>query len=168
MNHHPGDRAGTRQFAQAADAEATLRAIAGLAAPEGLEQRVKTVLGAALDRAPAGRSAKMLDWPAKSWVQSTWARGAAAAAIVVVVAGGSWGVYSRVQPMPAPIALPHVRAGGFSSANAMRTPKTLDAPTVTHPVSQSALPLKQRANGKKIAPAVKARAKQAATGSVSK
>lgn len=106
-------------------ADATLRLIAGLPAPEGLEDRVK----ARLQNAPGN----VLHWPLSgSWIQKTWARGAAAAAIVVVVAGGSWQVYSRVQPKQAQIAIPRVvGSGGFSSANAVRTPKTLDVPMVT-------------------------------------
>jgi len=127
------------------EADATLRTIAGLPAPAGLEDRVK----AALRREPAGRQARMLEWPRGSWAQSAWARGAAAAAIVAVVAGGSWSVYSRVQPRQAPIVLPHVGgAGGFSSANAVRTPKTLDVPTV----HAESVPVKKEADRKKKAP----------------
>jgi len=125
MNTQPDK--GVRSFAGSGAVDATLRAIAGLPAPAGLEDRVK----AALRREPAGREAKLVEWPRGGWARSAWARGAAAAAIVVVVAGGSWGVYSRVQPREAPIVLPHVGgAGGFSNANAVRTPKTLDVPTV--------------------------------------
>lgn len=113
-------------------AEETLRLIARLPAPEGLEDRVHT----ALRKAP--RSARILPWPmASKWMHSTIARSAAAAVIVCVVSGGGWAVYSRVAPAPAPrvIAMPRVAAtGGFSSANAMRTPTTLNGPTLTHPV----------------------------------
>lgn len=137
-----------RSLAEAGGVDATLRLIAGLPAPAGLEDRVKT----ALQREPAGRSAKLLDWPAGSWVHSAWVRGAAAAAIVVVVAGGSWGVYTRVQPKQAPIAIPHVvGAGGFSSANAMRTPKTLDAPTVTLRANPESATVKKQTSAKKKA-----------------
>lgn len=112
-------------------AEATLRLIAALPAPERLEERVK----GALQRTPAGRAGNLLGWPEsmrRTLTDSVWARGAAAAAIVVLVAGGSWQVYSRVQPKQATITVPRVGAGGgFSSANAVRTPKTLDAPVVT-------------------------------------
>lgn len=114
-------------------AEETLRLIATLEAPEGLERRVHE----ALRSAPQAR--KVLDWPiasAHGWMQG-WVRSAAAAAIVFVVAGGGWGVYSRVQlsqpakviAMPAPATTP----GGFSSAGAMRTPQTLNGPVLTHP-----------------------------------
>jgi hypothetical protein len=70
-------------------------------------------------------------------MQSTWARTAAAAAIVFVVAGGGWAVYSRVQPAEPSraIALPPVAAhGGFSSANAIRTPRTLNGTALAHPL----------------------------------
>lgn len=126
------------------DAEETLRLIARLPAPEGLEDRVH----AAVRKAP--RSARILPWPLSAqWVHSTIARSAAAAAIVCVVSGGGWAVYSRVQPVAVPrvIAMPHVGpAGGFSSANAMRTPTTLNGPTLTHPVPA---PKRVRAAGKK-------------------
>ena len=123
------------------EAESTLRLIAGLPAPEGLETRVKT----ALYRAPAqAKAATLLDWPLgarRNWLQntlhSTWVRNAAAAAIVCVVAGGSWGVYQHARPRETPMALPHV-GSGFSSANAMRTPKTLDGPTLKHPMLKPA------------------------------
>jgi len=69
-------------------------------------------------------------------------RSAAAAAIVFVVAGGGWGVYSRVQQpqaarvtvMPPRLAAP----GSFSSAAAIRTPKTLDGPVVANPATTKA------------------------------
>jgi hypothetical protein len=113
-------------------AEETLRLVASLPAPEGLEDRVYT----ALRKAP--REARVLSWPrGAGWVHSTIARGTAAAVIVAMVAGGGWEVYSRVRPQPAPrvIAMPRVVApGGFSSANAIRTPKTLDGPTLAHPL----------------------------------
>jgi len=148
MNGQPGNASAT-SFAEAREAEGTLRLIAELAAPDGLEDRVK----AALQKAPARHQAKVLDWPGRRWTQSAWARGAAVAAIVIVVGGGSWGVYSRVQTHQTPIAIPHVGgAGGFSSANAVRTPKTLDAPTVMPRASQESTTVKKQADGKKKAP----------------
>jgi len=134
MNPQPENAPAAKNQFATGEAESTLRLIAGLPAPEGLETRVK----AALYRVSAqGKAATLLDWSSvrrQGWLHSTFVRIAAAAAIVGVVAGGSWGVYSRVQPREGPIALPHVGTGGFSSANAMRTPKTLDGPTLTHPV----------------------------------
>jgi hypothetical protein len=124
--------------------EATLRLLASLPAPEGLEERVEAGLRAA-PRTDAGR-ARILAWPAalrmqNAWMRSSLARSAAAAAIVFVVAGGSWGVYSRVQTnQPAKLVLP-LRAtpqGGFSSAGAMRTPQTLNGPVVAPPVTAPA------------------------------
>lgn len=146
MNRHSEKTA--RGFAEAGEAEATLRVIAGLPAPPGLEDRVK----ARLERQPAGSSANLLEWPARSWVQSAWARGVAAAAIVIVVAGGSWGVYSRVQPKQMLIALPHVGGtGGFSSASAVRIPKTLDVPTATPQANPKSAGVEKQAGGRKKA-----------------
>jgi hypothetical protein len=114
-------------------AEATLRLIARLPAPKGLEDRVL----AGLKSAP--RSGRILYWPAMQQATRGWMRGAAAAAIVFVVAGGGWGIYTHVQPaQPAgAIVMPsHAgAAGGFSSAGAMRTPQTLNGPVVAHPAT---------------------------------
>ena len=117
--------------------EATLRLIATLPAPEGLEDRLQ----AALLSAP--QSARVLAWPVELMPQAGWLRAAAAAAIVFVVAGGGWGVYTRVQPglqsgaraVPVHVASP---ASGFSSAGAMRTPQTLNGPVA--PVAASTTP----------------------------
>jgi hypothetical protein len=127
--------------AEVGDADAALRLIASLPVPDGLEDRVH----AALRRAP--RTASVLPWPAakepgRGWVHGTLARTAAAAAIVFVVAGGGWGVYTRVQPTSAPkvIAMPRVASpGGFSSANAMRTPQTLEGPKLPHETAKPAI-----------------------------
>jgi hypothetical protein len=112
--------------------EDTLRLIAGLPAPAGLEERVHKALRA------APRNGRVLGWPAKfrakTALESNWMRAAAAAAIVFVVVGGGWGVYSRVQPgqagkvivMPQPMP----SSGGFAGAGAIRTPETLPGPKV--------------------------------------
>jgi hypothetical protein len=116
------------------EAERTLRIIAGLPAPEGLEERIMDVL----NNAPP--TANVLPWrqgKRGGWIGGSLVRGAAAAAIVFVVGGGSWTVYSRVHPPPAPkvIAMPRVAAsGGFATGGAMRTPQTLNGPTLAHPV----------------------------------
>jgi hypothetical protein len=114
--------------------ETTLRLIAQLPAPRGLEDRVKAELRA------APRRARVLSWPAALRSDSPWMRSAAAAAIVFVVAGGGWGVYSRVQqPQPARVIVmpPRVAApGGFSSAAAIRTPNTLNGPVVANPATK--------------------------------
>ncbi|MGO9339936.1 MAG: hypothetical protein ACLPY1_20745 [Terracidiphilus sp.] len=110
------------------EAEATLRLIASLPAPEGLEDRVH----AALHRAP--RHARVLAWPVSP--AGEWLRAAAAAAIVFVVAGGGWGIYAHVQPGQAGwgIAGPRVGApGAFSEGGAVRRPQTLVGPTVRIP-----------------------------------
>jgi hypothetical protein len=130
---------GSDSGAAPGEAEATLRLIASLSAPAGLEDRVYAGLRAArLSAAPDGASsrARILSWPTRPRLESNWMRSAAAAAIVFVVVGGGWGVYSRVQPVqPARVIVmpPRVAApGGFSSAGAMRTPQTLNGPVVTH------------------------------------
>ncbi len=111
--------------------EETLRLVAKLPTPLGLEDRVQ----AALLVAP--RPARILAWPAALKPDSNWMRSAAAAAIVFVVAGGGWGIYSHVRsPQPAAAAAMPLRAvapGGFSSAGAMRTPQTLNGPVLAHP-----------------------------------
>jgi hypothetical protein len=115
-------------------AETTLRLIARLPAPDGLEDRVCARL------ATAPRRGRILAWPAALSLNSGWMRSAAAAAIVFVVAGGGWGVYSRVQrPQPARVIVQAPRApaqGGFASSGAMRTPQTLNGPVVAHPAAQ--------------------------------
>jgi hypothetical protein len=113
--------------------EETLRLIASLPAPAGLEGRVHKALRA------APRRGRVLAWPTglRSIMRpkSTWMRAAAAAAIVFVVVGGGWGVYTRVQhgqPAKVIVLPPHVPAsGGFSGAGAMRTPQTLPGPRAT-------------------------------------
>jgi hypothetical protein len=123
-------------------AEETLRLIASLPAPAGLEDRVH----AALRSMP--RSGRVLAWSRALDTQSDWMRTAAAAAIVFVVAGGGWGVYTHFekgqqgQPIKV-IAMPHsLQPGGFSGAGAMRTPQTLPGPTVILPVKQQPAPPK--------------------------
>jgi len=67
-------------------AEQTLRLLAQLRSPEGLEDRVI----AGLHSAP--RRGRILYWPRTlGGSGGAWIRGAAAAAIVFVVAGGGWG-----------------------------------------------------------------------------
>ena len=119
--------------------EESLRLIATLPAPDGLEDRVMAALAA------APRTTRVLRWPIVSQPRSDWMRAVAAAAIVFVVAGGGWGIYSRVQPQAsagAKAAPPSVHiaapSGGFSSAGAMRTPQTLNGPLA--PVAVSATP----------------------------
>lgn len=119
------------------EAEATLRLLASLPAPEGLEARVRSALKT---KSSVG---KVIAWPVPVSPARGWLRGAAAAAIVGVIAGGSWGVYSRVQPGTAPhlVEVPRaVGSGGFSNAGAMRTPQTLVAPATSQSttVQQSA------------------------------
>jgi hypothetical protein len=125
------------------EAEKTLRLIARLPAPEGLEDRVHAGLHA------APRGSRILAWPVSPTLASGWMRSAAAAAIVFVVAGGGWSIYSRVQPgQPVHgIAGPRIAGPGqFSTGEAVRRPQTLNGPTVTHPApikpSQAKVPAK--------------------------
>jgi len=122
--------------ASAGSAEETLRLLAKLPPPHGLTERVH----ANLLKAP--RTARVLRWPAAvtghGWRHSSALRGAAAAAIVCIVAGGGWTISARMQPamVPAakvvPMPVRTGNSGGFSSANAMRTPQTLNRPVLTH------------------------------------
>ena len=112
-------------------AETTLRLIANLPAPGGLEDRVIAGVKA------TPRTARVLHWPSRLYPTGSWVRGAAAAAIVFVVAGGGWGIYTRVQPSQTTkvIVMPRAGTGGsFSNAGAMRTPQTVNGPVVAAPV----------------------------------
>ena len=127
--------------------EETLRLIAQLSAPEGLEERVQAGLRTATSK-DSGR-ARILHWPMALRLENAWmqnlARAAAAAAIVTVVVGGGWGISSRFQPAQPSSAVavpPHsagqsgqIGQGGFSGAGAMRTPQTLNGPVVAHPAT---------------------------------
>lgn len=119
--------------------EETLRLIASVPAPEGLEDRVHKALRA------APRTGRVLAWPAgmrsRNPLRSNSIRTAAAAAIVFVVVGGGWGIYSRVQlvqngrvvVMPARMT----NTGGFSGAGAIRTPETLPGPKISEQATPS-------------------------------
>ena len=125
--HHPGPALVT--------GEETLRLIARLSAPQGLEERVQAKLKADLQasRRAAPPQARVLRWPGAPRLNSAWMRTAAAAAMVLVVAGGGWGVYSRVGTARN-VAVPQSAVqGGFSSSGAMRTPQTLHGPVVAPP-----------------------------------
>jgi hypothetical protein len=128
------------------DAEATLRQIAALPAPAGLEDRIHASLASA-QRRKTGRvlTGRVLQWPAAGGSGNAWLRSAAAAAIALVIVGGGRGVYSRVHPwQPArAIALPGQGGaqGGFGNAGAIRTPQTLNGPVLTHSgKAQAAVP----------------------------
>jgi hypothetical protein len=121
------------------DAELSLRMVASLPAPVGIEDRLK----AGLRVAPVQTG--VIGWPLSSpnragWAQVSYMRAAAAAAIVFVVAGGSWGVYARFRPAPAPAAVVVPQridgGGGLSAAAARRTPKTVEGPTIAIPKTE--------------------------------
>jgi hypothetical protein len=138
-------------------AEETLRLLARLSPPEGLEERVQAGLRA---KGTVPGWARILQWPValrldNAWMQSSLARIAAAAAIAAVVVGGGWGVISRVQPAQPARAIaipPRVSSqGGFSSAGAMRTPQTLngpivEVPSVAHPAAAAPTAAKAAGN----------------------
>jgi hypothetical protein len=132
MNPAPRNPSLPEAASPSTSGEQTLRLIAGLPAPAGLEGRVHEALGAA---PPKGR---ILAWP-KISLESNWLRTAAAAAIVCVVVGGGWGVYAGVQhsqPAGMVAAPPRVPASaGFSNAGAIRTPQTLPGPVLTLPAA---------------------------------
>jgi hypothetical protein len=129
MNSNPHNL--TTSESDSSPAEETLRLIASLPAPEGLEDHVHAALRA------APRRGRVLAWPRAIRPESSWMRSAAAAAIVFVVAGGGWGVYTRVEKnQPAKVIVMPARMpapGGFSGAGAMRTPLTLPGPVVPQP-----------------------------------
>ena len=138
--NHPNQNASTNDPISGS-AEDTLRRIASLPAPAGLEHRVQG--GLRSHAHSARRQAQVLSWPAAKQAGNHWMRSAAAAAIVFVVAGGGWGIYSRVQkPESAKvIVLPHAQAPGeFTNAGAIRTPKTLNGPVVAHPATPQPTP----------------------------
>ena len=119
--------------AGAIKAEETLRLIASLPAPAGIEDRVKSGLRA------APRQTSVISWPLSSangraGSRVSAMRAAAAAAIVFVVAGGGWEVYSHIRLAPAPTAVATPQridgGGGLSAAGAKRTPRTLEGPVV--------------------------------------
>lgn len=139
MNSSSNNSMRQEQTAGANEVDSTLQLIATLPVPEGLEDRIH----ARLRSAP--RSGRLLFWPPA--IESGWMRSAAAAAIVVIVAGGGWSVYSLVQlPQPAKVIMmpaPGPASGGFSSAGAMRTPTTLNAPVLKHPQKKSTVKVKK-------------------------
>ncbi len=123
------------QDAGLVDVDRSLRLVASLPAPAGIEERVK----AGLRVAPIATG--VIGWPLTplraSWAEASYMRAAAAAAIVMVVAGGGWGVFARFGPAPIPAAEAVQQriheGGGLSPAGAMRTPKTVEGPAIAIP-----------------------------------
>jgi hypothetical protein len=143
MNSNPHNLTTSESASESAfsPAEETLRLIASLPAPDGLEDRVNAALSA------AARRGRVLAWPRAIRPESGWMRTAAAAAIVFVVAGGGWGVYMRVEQenQPAKVIVMPARMpapGGFSGAGAMRTPLTLPGPAAPQPAKANLAPPK--------------------------
>jgi|HubBroStandDraft_1064217.scaffolds.fasta_scaffold06822_6 hypothetical protein len=139
-------------FDRSGTGEDTLWLIAALPSPEGLETRVH----AALRTAP--RRGRILAWPLRA--EAAWVRATAAAAIVMVVAGGGWGIYSRIQPLQAakpPVPARVGGAGGFSNADAKRSPQTLQLPVVSAtPKTAVTTQPKKKIHKKAAAPGVQA------------
>ncbi|HEX8712586.1 MAG TPA: hypothetical protein VF730_11990 [Terracidiphilus sp.] len=108
--------------------DATLRLMATLPVPAGLEDRVFSSVLA------APRSSHILEWPRPLYARD-WVRSVAAAVMVLAIGGGGWGIYSRVQQNQRPSAITTQRtvpeAGRFSSAEMIRRPQTLNGPVVT-------------------------------------
>ncbi|HXE04630.1 MAG TPA: hypothetical protein VN579_01500 [Bryobacteraceae bacterium] len=137
--HESGSQASAGAALKSLDA--TLHLLATLPAPRGLKDRVFAGMMA------GPRKARVLEWPQPLYSRD-WVRGIAAAAIVLAVGSGGWGLYSHVKPsQPArAVTAPHTmfQSGGFSSAEMIRRPQTLNGPPV-----------------KKAEPAVTAKAKTA-------
>jgi hypothetical protein len=142
--------------------EDTLRLIASLPAPAGLEERVHKALGAA-PRSHVLGSGRVLAWPARfrtriasgTALENNWMRAVAAAAIVFVVVGGGWGVYSRVQPGPAGkvIVMPQlVPSSGGGISGAIRTPLTIPGPKVRDQGTEGTRDRGTQAEKKVVAP----------------
>jgi hypothetical protein len=146
MNFDPQDARVSTSISS--PAEETLRLIASLPAPAGLEERVHTAIDAAprRGRVLAWSRGRVLAWPGTLRPERGWMRSAVAAAIVFVVAGGGWGVYTRVEQSQTPkvIAMPARMplTGGFTGAGALRTPHTLPGPMAPQPVKTSPAQLK--------------------------
>lgn len=139
MKSTPDNRLSGGTVPDPASFEETLRLIAHVPVPVGLEERVYSALSA------APRNGKLLSWPhaldsAPFSGASAWLRAAAAAAIVFVVAGGGWGVYRRVQhPSSKVIAMPAAQPtadGGFSAAGAIRKSHTVKGPVLVQPAAK--------------------------------
>ena len=110
------------------DAESTLRLIATLPAPRGIEDRVI----ARVRSAP--RAGSVLSFPRLLSPADNWMRAAAAAAIAFLVVGGGWGVYLRVQPGGVAVTVPRSsHSNVFSNSGAVRVPQTLQTPIITEP-----------------------------------
>ena len=163
-----------------ASLDETLRLIAQLPAPAGLEDRIQAgiqagvqagvraglLAGSKAESQAGSRIGRLLLWPAQfkpqgAWMDSAAVRAAAAAAIVCVVLGGGWGIHSRFHSAPLPTAIsppPRLAApSGFSSAGAMHTPLTLNGPVVAQPAKAEASPDEaQTVKPPKAKPATKA------------
>jgi hypothetical protein len=138
------------EWARERGAEETLRRVAQLPPPAGLEERVHERLTA--ERSHAWHAEERGVW--RLWKPARRLQFAAAAVLAVAVAGSSWGVYhwrgstkmpsgaQTVQPPP-----PAPQTGGFGTADVKRVPPTL-APIKVPPAPRK----KPSAGVAKIAP----------------
>jgi hypothetical protein len=158
--NQPSDRANQAPGSVLTDVDATLRLVATLPPPAGLEDRVHLRVQANLRNTP--HPARILHWPSAAGSTGAWMRSrmrsaamrsAAAAAIVFVVAGGGWGIYTRVQPNKV-IAMPSRGSapGGFSGANAVRPAPPFNPPKAIPPAvtPQSKAPAQPKAGGRVV------------------
>lgn len=114
--------------------DATLRSMAALRPPAGLEARLLASL--------QPERGQVIEFPHAQTARGNGLRAMAAAILVSVVLGGGWGIVSRV-PQAAPVgrAAPLPTQGGFSNAGAIRAPQTLVGPEApAKPVDKPAVP----------------------------
>lgn len=132
---------------------ATLRLLATLPAPQGLETRLLAKLG------DHPQPKRVLAWPWRvALAESAGMRAVAAALLVAVLAGGGWGIALLTRTVQqAGASRASVRSGmggtGFSSAGAMRTPETLKGPAV--PMTVAAPPATTLVAAPEVAPVKK-------------
>jgi hypothetical protein len=128
--HANGSHSPASADAALKDLDSTLRLLAKLPVPAGMEDRVFAGVVA------SPRKAKVLEWPQPLYARD-WVRSVAAAAIVLAVGSGGWSIYAHVeqnQPASGIVATrPAFPSGGFSSADMIRRPQTLNGPIVTKP-----------------------------------
>jgi hypothetical protein len=138
----------------------TLRLIAKLPPPAGLEDRIyagvqagvqagvragllaSSKAGLKAESQAGSRFGRLLLWPAQlkpqgAWMESAAVRAAAAAAIVCVVLGGGWGIHSRFHraPLPAAISQPPASPARIAAPSGFSSAGAMHTPlTLNGPV----------------------------------
>ena len=150
-------------------AEAALKRIAALRAPEGLADRIEAQLRVeARSAVVAPRRSPLAGLFALGWM-----RMAASAAIALLVAGGGWAVAfqagqtleARQGAAPRVVATP--AGGGFSTGAAIRTPQTVEGPAV--PAAKgNAAPVATGSTGAAKAAAAKKKGRKATASTTAK